>query len=660
MENPCFGVDYYPEHWPRERWQTDASLMRQMGVKVARMAEFSWHKLEPKEGEYSFGWLDEVIALLAEYGISTVLGTPTAAPPAWLVNAHPEILPVDTQGRVRGFGGRHHDCQSSPVYREYVREIVTAMARHFASNPNVIGWQVDNELGNSHGDLCTCQSCRSAFQSWLRKRYGTVQELNRAWGTAFWSQEYNDFGEVFAPRITVTGENPSAMLDWKRFHSDLITDFCAEQTAILHKECPNKFITHNFMGFADTVDYYKLASQLDFVSHDQYPTCFCNAEPFIGPAAAAAPLDVVRGYRNAPFWVMEQQAGPTGWQVLGRTPAPGELRLWTAQSIAHGADTVVYFRWRSCTVGTEQYWHGILPHSGKPGRRYAELKKTAQEFAPLMRQMEGAMPQNEVGMVHSFEQGYAFAIQPHHPQLSYTNELLRYYRALYSQNIPVDFVPENGDFARYKLLIAPLQFIMTPELAAKYRAYVQNGGHLLLTMRTGVKDENDLCITESELPAFLTDVAGVTVADYDCLRDGPVKTTQGSGSLWADILATEPDTQVLARYGANFYAGEPCATQHAYGEGRCYYIGTAPDDAWCKNMFAQAAAAVGVGPLGSAESGVELAAREKNGTRWIFALNHNAAAASFEPKDGWELLFGDGTEAGKLPPYGVQVFRTSK
>lgn len=223
-----FGVDYYPEHWQRDRWETDAELMKEMGLTVVRMAEFSWHKLEPQEGKYDFAWLDDAIDLLGRYGIRTIVGTPTAAPPAWMANRYPEILPVDREGRIRGFGGRHHDCQSNAVYRGFVRKIVTAMAVHYKDNPNVIGWQPDNELGNSHHDLCMCESCRKNFQGWLEKKYGTVDRLNEAWGNAFWSQEYNEFSEVFTPRITVTGENPSAMLDWKCFCSDLIVDFMKE------------------------------------------------------------------------------------------------------------------------------------------------------------------------------------------------------------------------------------------------------------------------------------------------------------------------------------------------------------------------------------------------------------------------------------------------
>ena len=453
-----FGVDYYPEHWDRTRWETDAKLMQEMGIQVVRMAEFSWHKLEPEEGRYDFTWLDDAISLLTDYGIKTILGTPSAAPPAWMIQKHPDILPIDREGRVRGFGGRHHDCQSNPAYRSYIRKMVTNLAKQYGENENVIGWQVDNELGNSHQDLCTCDHCKNRFQTWLREKYHTTDQLNAAWGTAFWSQEYNNFSEIHTPRITVTGENPSAMLDWKRFCSDLIVDFAKEQADIIRKYAKDQFVTHNYMGFADKVDYYKLSEILDFVAHDQYPQGFYLEEtPHEKNHVLAATLDVVRSYKNMPFWIMEQQSGITGWEVMGRAPAPGQLSLWALQSVAHGADAVVFFRWRTCAMGTEQYWHGILPHSGNPGRRYAELKDMIQTMSPIMEEIKGSMPKTEVGIVFSFDQDYAFTIQPHHKDLNYIHQVQKYYQAFYEQNIPVDFVQESGDFAKYRLLVAPLR-----------------------------------------------------------------------------------------------------------------------------------------------------------------------------------------------------------
>lgn len=663
MKNFHFGVDYYPEHWEKKRWETDAKLMQQMGIQMVRMAEFSWHKLQPEENIYDFDWLDQAIALLGNYGIRTIVGTPTAAPPAWLIQKHPEILPVDRDGRVRGFGGRHHDCQSNPIYREYIRKLVTKMAQHYGENPLVIGWQPDNELGNSHQDLCTCESCRQQFQKWLKKKYQTTDSLNKAWGTAFWSQEYNDFSEIPAPRITVTGENPSTMLDWKRFCSDLIIDFTEEQTQIIRKYAKNQFITHNYMGFANKVDYYKLGELLDFVSHDQYPGGFYLPEtPHEKNHVLAATLDIVRSYKQQPFWIMEQQSGITGWEIMGRAPAPGQLSAWSLQSIAHGADAIVFFRWRTCAMGTEQYWHGILPHSGIPGRRYEELKELVLTMSPVMNRLAGSMPKPQVGIVFSFEQEYAFQIQPHHKDLSYTKQILKYYQALYQQNIPVDFVPEQGNFEKYKLLVAPLQYLMSPDLEQKYMDYVKNGGHLILTMRTGVKDKNNLCMTDQELPGKLGELAGIEVLDYDCLRDAHVQVLfqgqQFQADIWSDLMRLLPDTKVLANYSSEFYTGEPCVTQHPYGQGICYYIGTQPGEDLMRELLTIICQTAEVTPLNPAIEDVEFMVRENENSQFLFVINHSNETKSYSTPEQYKLLRG--VQAGILAAYEVQILERTK
>lgn len=663
MEKLHFGVDYYPEHWERERWDTDAALMQKMGIQMVRMAEFSWHKLQPAEDTFDFGWLDEAIELLGKYGICTIVGTPTAAPPAWMVHKHPDILPVDRQGRVRGFGGRHHDCQSNPVYREYIRKLVTQMAKHYGDNPYVIGWQPDNELGNSHQELCTCDHCRQRFQAWLQKKYGTTAALNQSWGTAFWSQEYNEFAEVPAPRLTVTGENPSAMLDWRRFCSDLIVDFTGEQTEIIRTYAKNQFITHNYMGFADKVNYYKLGELLDFVSHDQYPGGFYLPEtPHEKNHILAATLDVVRSYKNQPFWIMEQQSGITGWETMGRAPEPGQLSAWAMQSIAHGADAVVFFRWRTCAMGTEQYWHGILPHSGNPGRRYEELQEFIHEMQPLMDNLQNSMIKSEAGIVFSFEQEYAFQIQPHHRDLSYTGQIQKYYRALYEQNIPVDFVPADGDFQKYRLLIAPLQYLMSPELEDKYMEYVRQGGHLVLTMRTGVKDMNNLCMTEFELPGRLAQLAGVEVLDYDCLRDDEVNVLFEGESLpayiWSDLMRLLPGTKVLASYNSQFYAGEPCMTEHSYGKGICYYVGTQPGDVLMDKFMAQICRKAGVNSILPPVAEVECTIRENDKECFLFVINHARETKNYQVLQGWKLI--KGRQVGSLEAFETQILSKQK
>jgi len=654
-----FGVDYYPEHWPRERWETDVRLMKEMGLNVVRMAEFSWSKLEPAEGEFNFGWLDEAIALLAKSGIQSILGTPSAAPPAWIIAQNPEIQPIDYQGRLRHFGGRHHHCQSNATYREHIRRYVTAFAKHFGSNPHVIGWQIDNELGNSHGDLCMCPSCEAAFQQWLKDKYSDIDTLNRRWGNVFWSQEYQDFTQIQAPKITATGQNPSAILDWKRFCSDLIVDFHKHQSNILRAAAPEKFITHNYMGFSDKVNYFDLGEDIDFASHDQYPSGhFHPVQNVMKADQLAAALDVIRATKQQSFWLMEQQSGMTGWEVMGRAPRPGELGMWAMQCIAHGADAIVFFRWRSCTVGTEQYWHGVLPHSGIPGRNYQELKSFIQKARPLMKEVQNSVPKAKVGIVYAYDQKYAIDIQPHHPDMEYIEHMMRYYTALFNRNVPIDFVSDKGDFAKYDLLIAPLQYLMPSELEHKYKAYVSNGGTLVLDMRAGVKDEDNICRTEAPLPGkILSEVLGLEIPEYDCLRDTTVQIlwdgVRYEGEKWSDIIELK-GTCPLAVYDSEFYAGTPAITVNRYGDGKAYYIGTEPGAGLAARLAEEFIGAQKLDSFGNTPLGVEIAHRATEKADYIFVINHTNEAKRVQIPADWTPYY-DG-QCEQLGAFATDVY----
>lgn len=660
MKHYTFGVDYYPEHWPRERWPKDAQMMKEMGIQVVRMGEFSWQMFEPREGEFHFEILDEAIAILADAGIDVILGTPTAAPPAWIIQESPAIEPVDREGHTRHFGGRHHDCQSNPDYRRHIRRYVTAFAAHFASNPHVVGWQIDNELGNSHNDLCYCESCEARFRQWLEKKYQSISALNQAWGTAFWSQGYGSFSEIHAPRMNaVVQPNPSQALDWRRFTSDLVCEFHQLQADILRAAAPDKFITHNLMGLCSKPNYYDLGRQLDFASQDQYPAGhFLPRHNHYHAEINAAELDMIRAVKDQSFWLMEQQAGITGWEILGRTPKPGQIGLWAMQCVAHGADTIVFFRWRSCPMGTEQYWHGILPHNGVPGRYHREISAFMKAYSPLLSEIHGSLPQAEVAILRSYEQEWAISIQPHHPGHDYIQHMMTYYGALHRLNVPVDLVGEHSDFTRYKVLIAPLQFLMTPALADKLRTYVAQGGHLVFSWRSGVKDGTNLCHTEEAVPCLLSDVFGLAVTEYDCLRDtdGLVE-WQGQAlpcSQWCDLPELTTATP-LAAYAHEFYAGTPAITRNAYEKGTAWYVGTTMGDALADRFIHTLCSTAGVQPLLETPHGVEATRRMVDGKAYLFLLNHKGEAqpvnvpAAFRP---WDAAPWDGT----LPPWGVRVF----
>lgn len=660
MKSYQFGTDYYPEHWPRSLWRQDARMMRDMGIQVVRMAEFSWAKFEPEEGVFDFSDLDEAIGILAEQGIDVILGTPTAAPPAWLTERYPDVQPTDWQMRRRYFGSRHHECFSHPAYRQCVRAYVEAFAAHYGPDPRVVGWQVDNELGNSQGELCYCPHCEARFRVWLKAKYGDIAALNAAWGTAFWSQDYSDFSQIHAPRINAAwGENPSQSLDWKRFSSDNICDFHRMQADILRAHAPNKFITHNLMGFSSKPSYYDLGAQLDFASHDQYPAGhFLGRHDEFRGDVCAAELDFIRAVKQKPFWIMEQQSGITGWEVLGRTPKPGQIALWALQSVAHGADTIVFFRWRSCPMGTEQYWHGLLPHNSKPGRYYREAEAMMHQYAPLLREIAGAMPASRAAILRSYEQEWAFQIQPHHPQHRYVDHLLTYYKAFYRRNVPVDFLAPEADFTPYRVLIAPLQFLMTPELAEKFRVFVQEGGTLVLTWRSGVRGDTNLSLCEGDVPCLLSDLTGAIVEEYDCLRDTAGAVRWGNETYpsrhWADLL-TLTTAEPVAEYAREFYAGSPAITRNRFGKGQVYYVGTTMDDALSDRFLQELMDTAGLEALMDTPAGVEAVHRVKDGRTYLFLLNHTEDPQALRVPEGFARWDG-GAWDGSVPPLSVTVF----
>ncbi len=658
MKQFLFGADYYPEHWPCERWETDAAMMRDMGLDVVRLAEFSWFSLEPEEGRFCFDWLEEAVSLLGRYGIKTILGTPTAAPPAWIVRDDPSVQPVDADGLVHGFGGRHHDCQSSPVYRRHVSRIVTALADAFGRNENVIGWQIDNELGNSHDSLCFCPNCEKRFQQWLKEKYGTPEELNRRWGTAFWSQGYQSFEQVSPPRRTATGGNPSRDLDWRRFFADLGLGFPEFQAEIIRPRSPGRFITHNLMGFHDKLRYDELAKHLDFASHDQYPGGHFRPDPNdVSPDLFAAPLDLIRSLKDAPFAVMEQQSSVTGWEVLGRAPKPGQLALWSMQSIAHGADAVIWFRWRSCAMGMEQYWHGLLPHSGIPGRNFEEISAFIRGMKPILGDLQGAMPEKQAAILFSYDQDWASKIQPHHPELDYVGHLMTYYRAFHTLQVPVDFTWKDRDWSGYKMLVAPLWFLTEPEDAEKFREYVRGGGTLVLTFRSGIKDRDNICHTDRPLPALLNDLAGVEVTEYDCLR-GVENTVLWEDHAypcrkWCDLLRPA-GADVIGTYGGEFYAGTPAITCNAFGRGKVWYVGTEMSDDLALAVARLWISECGLSPAGEDQPGVEVTVRRRDGRAWMFVLNHTDEIKKVQPPKGWKQVFGTG--GSKLGAFGTRIY----
>jgi len=627
-----YGCDYYPEHWPEKRWKEDARMMKEAGFNVVRMGEFAWTKMEPKEGKFTFDWLDKAIDILARNNIKTVLGTPTATPPAWLIKKYPDILRVDRQGVRTSFGGRREYCPNNSIYRDYSRKIVTRMAEHYRDNENVIGWQIDNEFGGDREKgLCYCDVCRDRFREWLKEKYSSLNKLNEEWGTIFWSQTYTEWDQIPIPRQLETAHNPSLLLDYRRFISDSYISYQNLQIDILKRICPHKFITHNFMGLFDGIDYYKLAEPLDFISWDNYPNLRFTGENK-NPVRVSLSHDTMRGLKEKNFWVMEQQSGPSGWQYLDLNPPPGEIRLWTYQAIAHGAEGILYFRWRTSRFGTEQFWHGILDHSGTPTRRYEEIKKIGQELKQIRDKLMGLEFPRKVAMVTSYDLQWAFEIQPNNPRFDYQEHFASYYELLNLWNVPVDVISIRGKLSKYKLVIAPALFLVNNELVDNLKDFVREGGMLIVTFRSGVKNWNNVVFDEP-LPAKLNDLLGIEVVEYDSLSSRQrcklkliypeIEPLQGEGDTWCDIIKCR-GAEVVGKYTQNYYKGQPCITVNRFGKGYAIYIGTNLSPKIKKSILRWTLEKSGIKPSFQADSkDIEIISRRKKNKDYLFFLNHS-------------------------------------
>ncbi len=623
-----FGVDYYPEQWPEERWELDAQLMEDAAFNLVRLAEFAWSRLEPKPGEFDFGWLDRAIEILAAHGMRVLLGTPTASPPPYLVTAHSDILRVREDGHKVTYGNRREYCPSHPVYREHTRGIVTRMAEHYAAHPAVIGWQIDNEFG----DRCYCPVCEESFRRWLRSRYECIETLNRQWGTDFWSHRYSDWSEISVPLTTGNTPNPGLALDYFRFMSDTYIDFQQVQIDIVRGLCPGHLIMHDMMGFKfDRLNYFDLARPLDVVAWNTYPRTQWNMEARVDPSLAALAADTMRGLKHRNFWVTEQQAGSGGWEIVSVPPRPGECRLWAYQSIAHGADAILFFRWRTARFGAEQYWHGLLDHDARPSRRYDEIKQMGAEIRKVGRAVQGASIQAQVAMLLSYDSRFAFQIQPNNPQFSYAKHFRQYYSALYEHHIPIDIAAPTDDLSSYRLVIAPALHVVTEAIAQNLKDYVRSGGVLVVTPRSGVKDDAN-AVYEQRLPGLLSELCGVEVEEYDSLPPGvenplafltPELENPGpvAGAIWCDVLKPM-GAQVVARYTGDFYAGQPAITLNRCGKGQALYVGTFGGAALCERLAGWLLRLAGVQPHFSAPHGVEIAERWQGERRLVFILNH--------------------------------------
>ena len=649
------GTAWYPEQWPESRWEEDLRLMEAANIKLVRIAEFSWSRMEPSEGHYDLDWLERAVAAAAKHHIVSVLGTPTATPPAWLTQKYPEILRLEPDGRRVTHGNRAHASATSPIYREYCRKISTEMAKRFGHNVDVAGWQIDNEYGYalmSYDDLT-----RKKFQDWLQNKYKTVENLNTLWTTAYWSETYDNWGEVPIP---VGGHNPGLQLEWKRFVTDTWKDYQANQIAAIRKYAePRQFITGNFMGFFDGFDHYVITEPLTFASWDDYVGSGHLDADFNGLSH-----DLTRGFKRENFWVMETQPGAVNWAGVNNFLNRGEVRAMAWQAVAHGADEVGYWQWRSALNGQEQYHGTLVGADGTPVPVYKEVSQLGREFSKVQEAFRGTTPQSEVALLYSYDSHWAIQFQKHNQKYDDIGLLKSYYRALRKLTQSVDVISAKSPLEGYKLVVAPSLNVLPRAVAEHLLNYVRSGGHLVLGPRSGLKDEHSELLAQRQ-PGYLADALGGRVEQFYALeKDFSVSGKWGSGqaSIWAEQLsALNPDTQILMRFGKSngWLDDQPAAITRSYGKGSIAYIGAILDEKLMKAAAEWMVKESGVAPAFiSVPDSVEVSVRSGGDKRVFVLINFGQETQKVNLGKKMKLLLSDGQgESVELPPYGVEVFQ---
>jgi beta-galactosidase len=650
-----FGVAYYPEHWPEERWSVDAQLMQEAGINGARMGEFAWSKIEPVEGAYDFTWLDKAIALLADHGIKIMMCTLSRTPPPWVFHKYPEIRNVRADGHTSNYGHRYTVCLNNPTFVELSQRIDRAVVEHYAGHKHVIAWHIDNEIGA--GNECFCDVCRGKFVAYLRDKYGTVENLNAKWGAHFWSFTFSAFEEVPLP-MGVRFPSPSLALEYARFQSKINADFALWRYRLMKELHPAAWVTTNFQTSARThTDIFDLGQATDVYGTNFYP-----------PMAPEFALDYCRGTRGE-LLILEQRSGQPHWMPATQ---PGWMRLWAYRSIAHGANGINFFRWRPCRWGQEEYWHAVLPHSGRPNRRYVELKQMGQELAQIGELIDSTRAKAHVAVVMSYESRWALDAVSSSQVLPpiFSNDAMNahqeaeaYHGALMEHGVTADGMDPRGDLSGYKLVIAPRLYCVDAAVAENLSRFVESGGLLCLTARSGVVDEYNV-IFEEPAPGPLSQIAGVEVDDYGSLDevlplrtklDGPEGLQEAT--IWADEIKVT-SAEVLATYGQGWLEGVPAITINAHGKGQVVYIGTALRGdtltAFLDWLCALADVPVGL----NTPDGVRAYQRQSNDVRLLFLLNFGEAAQAVSLDGKWQdTLTGERCTKVELQPADVRILK---
>ena len=623
-----FGGDYNPNQWPKEIWEEDIRIFKKASINSATVNVFSWAKIQPSENCYDFEELDQIIEKLSTEGFDIVLATSTAALPAWMFKKYPEVARTDYDGRHHKFGQRHNACPNSLVYQKYAERLATKLAERYGENPQVTCWHINNEYGGE----CYCDNCEKAFRVWLKDKYHTIEALNKAWNMEFWGHTVYEWDEIVLPNALSEGIGydktafAGISIDYRRFNSDsLLKNYMMERDAI-RKIDPTTPITTNLMGTFKGLDYFKWAKEMDLVSWDNYPS---YNTPW---SLVAMTHDLMRGLKQQPFMLMEQTPSQQNWQPYNSLKKPGQMRAQSYQTIAHGADTIQYFQLRRSIGACEKFHGAVIEHVGHEDTRvFRETAALGAELAQLS-DIIGTQTQSQVAVIFDWDNYWALEYTSGPTvDLKYVEQIHRYYRYFYEQNIAVDLVPVDADLSKYKLVAAPVLYMIKEGMQERLTDFVMQGGALLTTYMSGIVDQSDN-VHLGGYPGPLRELAGIWVEEIDALApeqsNGVSLVNEeltGTSNLVSDLIHLE-NAEALAHYTSNFYAGMPAVTKNTFGDGTVYYFGGQLEDQLQDQLFKTIVKETDITPVIEEATKLEIACRENEEAKFFVIINFHEEA----------------------------------
>ena len=662
------GGDYNPEQWldRPDILKKDIEYFKKAHINTVSVGIFSWAVLEPEEGKYNLGWLEEIIDNLYKEGISTILATPSGARPKWMADKYPEVLRMDPDRTRRFFGGRHNHCYTSPVYRQKVHDMDKLLSQRLGSHPGVILWHISNEFGGE----CYCPLCQQKFREWLKEKYGTIEKLNSSWCTTFWSHIYNSFDQIEAPSPKGENELHALKLDWNRFVTDRTIDFIKGEVAAIREGGSELPVTANLMYDYNGLDYKKFRDVLDVVSWDNYPS-WHKKEEFFTAIDAGMQHDLMRSIKNQPFLLMESCPSATNWKPINKLKKPGMMLAASLQAVAHGSDSDLNFQQHQSQGASEKFHGAVIDHYGGEDTRVFKEVTEVGEALETLKEVCGSQMKSPAAVLYDRENNWAIqdAQGPRNENMFYTEAVQKQYRALREQGLNVDVISMEHELSSYKIVAAPMAYMFKDGYEERLRAYAENGGTLVITYWTGLVDGTDKCFLGGT-PYGLMEAAGLRTTEIDALYDWeenhgisePGNHLEISGTYTCKNLCElvkVSDAEVLMRYGDDFYAGAPVVTHKAYGKGHVYYVGADMEQAFYSDFYGKAAKEAGIqAPLGFVPAEVSVTLRENQENEYLFIQNYARETKAVPVPAEYEVIYGAADEI--MQPLATRVLKKKK